>query len=124
MASYHVLTGDGDGNAFRVAFHVAIPGASNRAGINYRVALINSGLGGLTTLPDGDGNGGTISAVEKALITSGALYEHVEDFATNPGESAAQLQARIDARYTALVGIVQDRLAKKLTYFGYTRTVA
>jgi hypothetical protein len=120
MANWHALTGSSDGNSFRIVFHIAIPSANNRAGINYQVAMINSGIGGKTALPDGDGNGGTISATEKAAIQAGSLFEYAEDFATNPGELAAALQARIDARYTALIGIVQADLSKRLTYFGYT----
>jgi hypothetical protein len=118
---YHVLTGTDDGNSFRIVNHIPIPSAVNRVNVNYRTAIINSGLGGRTVLPDGDGTGGTISAAEKAAILAGSLYEHVEDFATNPGETAAQLQARLDARYDALVGIVQDRAAKMLSYYGFAR---
>jgi hypothetical protein len=118
---YHVLTGLDDGNAFRVVNHIPIPPANNRVGVNYRTAIINSGIGGRTILPDGDGSGGTISAAEKAAILAGSLYEVVEEFSTNPGETAAQLQARIDARYNALIGIVQDRVGKQLSYFGFTR---
>lgn len=120
MANWHALTGTLDGNSFRIVFHVAIPSATNAAGINYRTAIINSGIGGKTVLPDGDGTGGTIGATEKAAIQAGSLYEYAEDFATNPAESAANLQARIDARWTALTTILQNQLSKTLTYYGYT----
>lgn len=120
MANWHALTGTPDGNSFRVVFHITIPSATNRANINYRTALVSSGLGGMTVLPDGDGTGGTISAAEKASIQAGSLYEWVEDFATNPGETAAALQTRADARWTALTTQLQADLAKRLTYFGYT----
>lgn len=120
MANWHALTGTLDGNSFRIVFHVSIPSANNRAGVNYRTALINSGIGGTTVLPDGDGTGGTISAAEKTSIQNGSIFEYVEDFATNPTETAAALQARIDARFTALTAAVQDQLAKRLTYFGYS----
>jgi hypothetical protein len=120
VANWHALTGSPDGNSFRIVYHVAIPATLNRAGISYQTALVNSGLGGKTTLPDGDGTSGTISAAEKTQVQAGSLYEYAEDFATNPGEAAAALQARVDARYTALVSLVQGWLAKQLTYFGYT----
>lgn len=119
MADWHALTGSPDGNAFRICFHIAIPSVNNRAGINYRTALINSGIGGRTILPDGDGTGGTISTTEKANITAGSVYEVVEDFATNPGEAAAALEARIDSYHTALTTRTQNNLAGVLTYFGY-----
>jgi hypothetical protein len=123
MASYHVLTGQDDGNAFRVVFHLPIPVANNRAGVAYRTALVNSGLGGTTTLPDGDGTGGTISAAEKTQVQAGQILEHAENFPTNPGESAVQLQARIDARYAELTTVGLDRAQKRLTYFGFARSV-
>jgi hypothetical protein len=122
MANWHALTGTSDGNSFRIVFHLPIPSALNRANVNYRTAVVNSGQGGKTALPDGDGTGGTISAAEKASIVAGALYEHVEDFPTSPGETATALQARIDARFTALSDTTTGRvgqLAKELTYFGY-----
>lgn len=122
MASYHVLTGTADGNSFVLVLHVPIPGAgNNRAGVQWRTALVNSGIGGSTVLPDGDGSGGTISAAEKAQIASGAVFEVVEDFATHPGETAAQLRDRADARHAAVTARVQAALQGRLTYFGFTR---
>lgn len=124
MADYHVLTGSADGNSFTVVHHVPVPGSgNNRAGVQWRTALVNSGLGGKTVLPDGDGTGGTISAAEKAAITSGALYEVVEQFDTHPGETAAQLRDRVDTRHTALVAQVQAQLQGRLTYFGFVRDI-
>lgn len=123
MANWHALTGTLDGNSFRIVFHLPIPSVVNRANINYRAAIVNSGIGGRTALPDGDGTGGTISPAEKALVVGGSLYEHAEDFPTNPNELAAALQARIDARFAALSNVTTGRvgeLAKVLTYFGYT----
>lgn len=124
MASYHVLTGSPDGNAFRIAFHVPIPGAgNNRAGVQWRTALANSGLGGTTVLRTGDGTGGTISAAELASVQSGALLEVVEEVPTHPGETAGQYQARLDARFAALTARVQAELQGRLTYFGHVRDV-
>jgi hypothetical protein len=42
------------------------------------------------------------------------------DFATNPGETSSQrCKLAVDARYTALIGIVQARVVEaSLTYFG------
>lgn len=124
MADYHVLTGSADGNAFTVVFHVPIPGAgTNRAGVPWRTALVNSGLGGKTALPDGDGTGGTVSAAEKAQVAAGAVYEVAEQIATHPGETALQLRDRIDARHAALAASVQAELQGRLTYYGFTRTI-
>lgn len=124
MSQWHALTGDKDGNSYSVAFHIPIPTpANNRVGISYRTALVNSGLGGKTTLPDGDGTGGTISASEKTSIAAGAVYEKVETFTTNPNETLAQLGARVDARYTALAdvnGTFIGGLKNQLSYYGGT----
>lgn len=121
MANWHALTGIEDGNAYTIVYHIPIPNSNNRVSVNYRTAIINSGIGGKTILPDGDGTGGTISAAEKSSIQSGALYEHVEPFLTNPGQTLGQLGAAVDARYTALANAANPfvaALANKLAYFG------
>ena len=124
MASYHVLAGDEAGNRFSVAYHFDIPGSgNNRAGVQWRAALIASGIGGSTILADGDGSGGTISAAEKAAVQSGAVLEMVEQFDTHPGETALQLRARLDARHAALATATLAKLQARLTYFGYVRTL-
>ena len=123
MANWHALTGKDDANSFTIVYHLAVPNSNNAVAINYRTALVNSGLGGRTILPDGDGTGGTISAAEKTSIQSGALYEYVEPFATNPGQNLATLQAAVDARWTALSnagGAFLTALANRLKYFGAT----
>jgi hypothetical protein len=121
MASWHALTGDSFGNAFRIVMHFPIPAAgTNRAGVQWRVALANSGLA-RTVLPDGNGSNGTIAAAEKADILAGAVYEHVEEVATNPGETDAQYRDRIIALHAARQVEVLARLQKALTYFGYTQ---
>lgn len=120
--NYHVLTGREDGNSYSVVFHIPIPNTNNRVAVNYRTALVNSGIGGTTVLPEGNG-AGQITSAEKAQVVAGELYEHVEQFDTNPGETANQIRDRIDARYTALVTAIQSRLAGRLAYFGFTRNV-
>lgn len=120
MANWHARTGSGDGNSYTIVFHIAVPSVNNRVGVNYRTALINSGIGGTTVLPDGDGTGGTISAAEKTNIQSGSVIEIVETFLTNPGETAGALQTRIDAYHTTLTARVQAELQGKLSYFGYS----
>ena len=118
MSQWTALTGDKFANAFRIAYLIPIPNTNNRSGVNYRTAIINSGIGGKTVRADGDGTGGTISAADKSSITSGAAYEYVEDFATNPSLNVSQLAAAVDARFTALTTIIQNELANQLQYFG------
>lgn len=74
MADWHILTRGPAG--YRAIFHIPIPATTNPVGVSYRTALVRSGIGGSTVLPDGDGTGGTISAAEKTAIASGALLEH------------------------------------------------
>jgi hypothetical protein len=121
---YHVLTGTPDGNRFRFAFHVPVPGTgTNRAGIQWRTALIDSGLGGSTVLPDGDGTGGTISAAEKAEVEAGSVYELIRQIDTNPGETATQFRDRVDSLFPGIVSQTQAHLQNALSYFGFTRDV-
>lgn len=101
-----------------MAVHVAIPNANNAAGINWRTALLNSGLGGTTRLPDGDGTAGTISAAEKASIAAGALYEQVE---TIEVDTASNVNAFLDSVISDVTTRTQARLVAALKYYGYTR---
>ena len=72
MADMHVMATEG--GRYSVVCHFAIPDTNNTAGVNWRVVALRHG-GGVTELPDGDGTLGTISAAEKAQITSGAVIE-------------------------------------------------
>lgn len=121
MASYHVLEGQPDGNSYRVVFHIPVPSVNNRIGVNYRSALVAL-FGGTSSLPEGDGPG-QISTSELAQVASGAVFEFSEQFPTHPGENAAQIRSRIDARYTELVAKIQGELSGRLAYYGYTRDV-
>ena len=50
MSDMHVL--EGDGTKWRIVMHFAVPNANNLVNVNYRTALVNSGLGGTTVLAD------------------------------------------------------------------------
>lgn len=119
--NWHALTGDDDvGNAYTVVFHLPVPGTGNsRANVQWRAALAASGLN-KTILPDGTGAAGTgtISASEKTAVTNGTLYEYVTVQATRPGETGAQLIARMDALFTSFSTSVIASLQNKLNYFG------
>ena len=73
MADMHVLTGTT--RRYRVIMHFAIPNSNNDVGVNYRTALVNSGIGGTTELIEGTGVG-EITTAEKALVASGEVFEH------------------------------------------------
>lgn len=110
MADITVLERDME-HRWRVVMHFPVPAGNNDAGLPWRTALIRSGIGGTTILPDGDGTLGTIDPDDKLLIESGALLEHVESVRLGSGnpqaaaeelynsrksEKAAQLQARLN----------------------------
>jgi len=129
MANWHARTGDRDGNSFEILFHVPIPSANNRVGVNYRLALVGAGLGGTSKMtPDGgSAAAGKITAAELTQIQAGELIEHSQLVATFPGETSGQLQTRIDALYTALAdvnGAFITALKHQLDYWGHDRNVA
>lgn len=124
MASVHILDRTGP-QSFRVALHIAVPNTPNAAGVNWRTALLNSGLGGVTVLPDGDGAAGTISVSEKTSIQTGALYEVVEEWELlTAGNATAQVLAYLDACYTQKKAAILADLQARLNQFGRTRDVA
>lgn len=119
MANLHVLTKTE--NDVTVAAHIAIPATSNTAGVSWRTALINSGLGGATVLKDGDGTGGTISAAEKTQLATGALYEVVDQIHVSIPSGAAAINAYLDSRYSEISARALAFLQDRLNYFGYSR---
>lgn len=120
MALWHARNSDPFGNDVTVAFHISIPVGNNRAGVAYRTALVKSGLGGRTVMTVGT-LAGEILATEKAQIDAGEVYEHVMDVGSNPGETAAALQSRIDALHASLTISVRAELQRALTYWGFDR---
>lgn len=121
---WHALDGSADGNSYRIAYHIPIPSANNGAGVNYRAALVGSGIGGTTVMTEGNGSG-QITTAEKALIASGQILEVVEQYQTNPTEvsNATTLQTNITTRYTALAntsGVFITALKNRLAFWGGT----
>ena len=122
MADMHVVTGNENGE-WDIIMHFAVPDINNDVGVNYRTALINSGSGVTTSLPDGDGTEGTIDATEKASIESGALHEHRARFLVESGGSSnAELQTTLRAFYTQEKTRILDKLQMQLRYFGHTES--
>lgn len=118
MANMHVLSSGG--GQVLVVMHIAIPSANNTVGVNWRTALIGSGIGGTTVLKDGDGTVGTISAAEKTAILSGAVYEISESLQPE-STNLAGLPAWLDAQYTVRSAIALLDLQDRLKFFGYVR---
>lgn len=115
----HILTRDG--NAYRIAAHIAIPGGNNAAAVAWSAAVLRSGAGGTTVLPDGDGTAGTIAAAEKTSITSGTLLELVDQVDPPPSLAGVALLTWLDQWYAARVAEVQANLQTRLNQYGRTR---
>lgn len=120
----HVLTQTQ--TRFRVVLHIAIPAGNNLAGVPWRTAVVRSGLGGKTILPDGDGTAGTISAAEKTnIVTDGSVFEEVIewDVTRNGTLSGAAILTYMNELYAlrsaeVLSGV--NGLQMQLTQFGRT----
>jgi hypothetical protein len=120
MSQWHVLGGDTNGNSYTVAFHLPIPSANNRAGVNYQTALVNSGIGGKTIMATGTGPG-QISSTEVTQIQAGSVYEYVYSYATNPGNDINTDIANLNALYSTFSNTANQPLLglqKQLTNYG------
>lgn len=120
MADIHVLAGGSDCKSWRIAMHFAVPDQENTVSVGYRQALIVSGIGGTTVLPEGTGPG-RITGAEKAQIEAGERYEHI---ATVPklesgGTEPAQLLASARLFYQRQKADILNQLAARLRYFGF-----
>lgn len=121
MANIHVLLREN--GTFQLVYHVPVANGNNAAGVNYRTALVRSGLGGTTRLPDGDGTAGTISAAEKTQITAGSVYEVVRSLDVTQGgaqTTGPQIQAYITEDYTAAAAEATQTLGRMLAQYGRT----
>ena len=125
MANIHVLAGN-NSNEWQVAMHYPIPDRTNAAGVNYRVALVNSGIGldpetgRRTIMPSGTGPGQITSAVE-AKLDAGELFEHVSHWRMESGGTSLPLRrAALQGFYAAENASVQANMASRLRYFGHT----
>lgn len=119
MADIHVLGGDGV-DRWTLVFHFAVPDANNVVLVNYRTALVNSGLGGTTSMMEGTGPG-QITTAELAQIVAGELFEHsisppLESGATDNTEMLAAARAMYARDETQELA----KLQRRLKYFGYT----
>lgn len=115
---WYVQAGDAVGNSYAVHFLIPIAEAPNRVGLSYRVALLNSGLGGSTGLKPGDGTAGTITNDDLGRIQRGEVFERVEAVATHPGETWEEFQTAISKWYAEAADDVAQEIESRLAYFG------
>ena len=122
MADIHVMAGDGE--RWSVIMHFTVPDTDNVAGVNYRTALVNSGLGGSTAMVEGDGPG-QIATTEKEQIQTGVLCEHSFGFwVEGNGADAAVIRALLRKSYAREKALKIASLQSQLKYFGHTETQA
>jgi len=115
MANVHILTVDGP--EVTAIMHFAISAGNNTPGVPWRTIAVRE-FGGTTAMPDGDGTGGTISAVEKASVASGALVEvRVKMKLGTANPSGPQIDAAFAAEQTAF----QVKFQADYVRYGTTR---
>jgi len=126
MADIHVLDRSTDG-ACRVVFHFPVPDAMNAVGVSYRAALVASGIGGSTVLPEGTGPG-QITTAEKSQIEAGEVYEDPRTLRRGMLESGgtepAQLKATLRQFYGQQKQEHLQQVAARLMWFGHTESEA
>ena len=128
MSDIHILTGNNAGS-ITIAMHVPVPDVDNNVGVNYRTALVNSGIGldtetgRRTVLPTGTGPG-EINPAEEALIDAGELFEFLESTSVPLGTSNAQMIVIAENQYAATNNNLQQQIGERLRYFGHTMSAA
>ena len=119
MADIHILTGDGR-DVWTYVFHYAVPDTTNAVSVSYRTALVNSELGGASTMTEGTGDG-QITTAELAQITGGELFEYSRGWLAESGATNnTELLANVRAEYVRLESIVLSSLQKRLRYYGWS----
>ena len=118
MADYHILAGDKYANSFNVIFHIPVPNSTNEAAVNYRVAVVEwqGGASAIESQVPGIGS-------ELTQLQAGELYEVSERFNSNPNETPAQKQAKLDARWTEIRTVEVVSLEQVLSYWGFERVI-
>jgi hypothetical protein len=118
MAKTHILSKQGQ--SVQVVMHFPIPATMNAAGVLWRTALVNSGLGGTSVLAEGTG-AGQITSAELLRVQSGELLEAQHTIllgSVTPGQSALDY---LDAEWERVRQHRLAVLADELDYFGMIR---
>lgn len=130
MADSHVL--EIVNGIAQVVMHFPVPTGNNAVGITLPAALVKSkGLDDKraaivpqSILPDGDGTGGTIDAVEKAAIADGTLSERLVRVEIEEGrDTEAKVQRALRKFYGREQTEFQAELSRELKWYGMTDSV-
>jgi hypothetical protein len=116
MASAHFISMDG--LEFTAVFHIPTPVGNNTSGVPWSTIALRFGGGAVSSLPDGDGTLGTISAAEKASLANGSLIELTKVIRWNSAfPTGPQADAIFATVSSAFLADMQTRYAR----YGATR---
>lgn len=124
MSDIHVLSGVKNG--YRLVFHFPVRNVNNSVGVNFRTALLNSGIlpvddAGLVVSVMAEGTeDGQISTAELGLLRSGEVLE--VSVTIRAGDTAPS-NTELDAFYNEELTKQRQRIERKLRYFGHTRNI-
>ena len=121
MSDYHILSADTYGNRYQVVMHFPVADQDNEVGYSYRTAIVEWQTSVETPLVQSTVP--FITGTELTQLQAGEVYERAYLFNSNPNETLAQKQARLDAMYTANQAAVQDEVGKVLGFWGHNRDV-
>lgn len=119
MSDYHILDGEEEARTYRIVFHVTVPDENNRASINLRTALVEDVSVEKTSIVPAV----HLGAGEQNDLDTGVLFEYVLSYSRKPGNTQIQDRDALDAKFTAMVSIIQDRLRDEYKYWGFNRDV-
>ena len=130
MTDIFVLAGDNAGQV-RLVCHLPVADADNAVGVNFRDALVASGIGlqedgrrtvllASTTGDTATANAGEISDDESALLDTGVLFEVVVSMRVPDGASNATLIEQAEQKYADVNANAQQQISSRLKFFGHT----
>lgn len=109
----HVMKINAKGNVATVAFHIQVPDEDNAAGVNLRIAVLESGVS------DGASDNPRTSPAELAQIAAGEVMEIVEGVQFDKNWTNAVKLAKIAERYAVFESAGLSRLRSQLKFWGY-----
>jgi len=122
MSDVHII--EGSNSSWTAVLHIVVPDGVNAAGVNFRIALINSGLGGTSRLNVGTGPGEILQA-ELDSIEAGELLEVVSAVRLETGgTSGGELAASLDAFYSIESTVAIDNMSAALRYYATRNAMA
>lgn len=121
MSHYHVLEQSADGRMAKVVYHLAIPAASNEAGISYRTIAVWWKMyheGDLTSVVP------NIDPSEQTQMDNGEILEHVKTYGfSSPDLTPIQKRDELDTDYNATKDQIFTKYQVMFEWYGLARDV-